>query len=141
VPPHRPPIVVKQSGLTGDGEWIRVDPGTLATEFAHAFAIGDATQITLANGLPLPKAGIFAEREGERVAAAIAADVLGEAPPLPFDGRGYCFVEMGPDEAAMIDGDFFAKPEPRVTLGEVSAANRERKHAFEAERLRKWFGA
>jgi hypothetical protein len=33
----------------------------------------------LANGLPLPKAAIIAELEGIRVAAAIAADVRGEA--------------------------------------------------------------
>lgn len=140
VPPHRPPAVVAESGLTGDGDWIRVDPGTLKTPVPHVFAIGDVTQITLANGLPLPKAGIFAELEGERVADAIVADVRGEKPPAPFDGRGYCFVEMGPTEATLIEGDFFARPEPRIQLRAPSAENRARKHGFETERLRRWFG-
>ena len=35
------------------------------------FAIGDVTSIELANGLALPKAGVMAELEGRRVAAAI----------------------------------------------------------------------
>ena len=73
VPPHRPPAVVKESGLTGDGAWIAVDPATLRTSHESVFAIGDVTQIELANGLPLPKAGLFAELEGHHVAAAIAA--------------------------------------------------------------------
>ncbi len=140
VPPHRPPAVVAESGLTGDGDWIRVDPGTLKTPVPHVFAIGDVTQITLANGLPLPKAGIFAELEGEHVADTIVADVRGQKPPPPFDGRGYCFIEMGPTEATLIEGDFFARPEPRIQLRAPSAENRARKHGFETERLRRWFG-
>ena len=72
-----------------------VDPGTLATAYPGVFAVGDVTQIKLANGLPLPKAGIIAELEGTRVGAAIAADVRGESAPAPFDGRGHCFLELG----------------------------------------------
>lgn len=141
VPPHLPPRVVKESGLTGNGEWVRVDPGTLETGAERVFAIGDNTQITLANGLPLPKAGIFAELEGARVAAAIAADVRGDKPPAPFDGRGYCFLEMGPHEATIVEGDFFAQPEPRISLREVSQENHAEKERFESERLRSWFGS
>ncbi|MDH3367706.1 MAG: FAD-dependent oxidoreductase [Gemmatimonadota bacterium] len=141
VPPHRVPAVVKASGLTGDGEWIAVDPATLETDYKNVFAIGDVTKITLANGLPLPKAGVMAELEGQRVAAAIAADVRGEAPPASFDGRGYCFIEMGKTKATLIEGDFFATPEPRVALKDVSAEHAEEKHRFEAERLERWFGS
>jgi hypothetical protein len=36
----------------------------------------------------LPKAGIIAEFEGARVAAAITADIRGQQPPALFDGRG-----------------------------------------------------
>ena len=39
-----------------------------------------ATGIPLANGMPLPKAGLFAEKEGEAVAARIAARLRGDAP-------------------------------------------------------------
>jgi sulfide:quinone oxidoreductase len=140
VPPHRVPAVVEESGLTGEDQWIAVEPGTLATRYAHVYAIGDVTTIALANGLSLPKAGIMAELEGQRVAAAIAADVLGTPAPHPFDGRGFCFMEMGMDAAAMIRGDFFASPEPRVELQEPSADHAVEKRRFEADRLERWFG-
>ncbi len=141
VPPHRPSAVVRESGLTGDGEWIAVDPGTLATAHERVFAIGDVTQIKLANGLPLPKAGLFAELEGQRVAAAIAAEVRGEAAPPPFDGRGFCFIETGKSTATLVEGDFFAEPEPDIGIRDVSPAHKEEKRRFEAERLQRWFGA
>ena len=139
VPPHRVPAVVRASGLTGDGEWVRVDPATLATSYENVFAVGDVTQIKLANGLQLPKAGVIAELEGQRVAAAIAADLSGESPPPDFDGRGYCFLEMGKASATLIEGDFYAKPEPQVSLGEVSDEHAQEKRRFETERLARWF--
>jgi sulfide:quinone oxidoreductase len=139
VPPHRAPAVVAESALAGDGGWVSVDPGTLATAHPGVFAVGDVTQIELANGLPLPKAGIIAELEGTRVAAAIAADVRGEGAPAPFDGRGHCFIEMGRASATLIEGEFYAEPEPSVRIREPSAANAEEKRRFETERLARWF--
>lgn len=141
VPPHRVPAVIAESGLTGEGQWIKVDPGTLTTEHPGVFAIGDVTQIPLANGLPLPKAGLMAELEGQRVAAGIAAQLLGQEPPEPFDGAGHCFLEMGRSEATLVEGEFFAEPEPRVQVREPSAANAEAKRRFESERLARWFGS
>jgi sulfide:quinone oxidoreductase len=140
VPPHRAPEVVADAGLASEGGWIAVDPGSLATGRPGVFAIGDVTQVKLANDLPLPKAGIFAEREGARVAAAIAAEVRGEDPPAPFDGRGHCFIEMGRSTATLVEGEFFAEPEPVVRLREPSAENAEEKRHFETERLARWFG-
>ena len=139
VPPHRAPAAVKASGLTGDGEWIAVDPGTLETAHANVFAIGDVTQILLANGLPLPKAGVMAEHEGLRVAAAIAADLRGADTPVPFNGTGACFIEMGTSAAALVHGDWYATPEPRVSIAEPDAAHAAEKRAFECERLERWF--
>ncbi len=140
VPPHRVPAVVKASGLTGDGEWIGVDKATLQTTYRGVFALGDVTLMPLANGLPLPKAGVIAELEGLRVAAAIAADVRAGAPPPPFDGHGVCFIEMGKSQAALVDGAFFAEPEPRVVIEEPSSLHAAEKRRFEAERLERWFG-
>ena len=141
IPPHRAPAVVKESGLTGEGEFIPVKPTTLTTDWKQVFAIGDVTQIKLANGLPLPKAGIMAELEGSRVAAAIAADILGEGKAKKFDGRGFCFMETSKSQAALIEGDFYAKPEPNVQLQDPSDKHLEAKHIFEAERLTRWFGS
>lgn len=141
VPPHRPPAVIAKSGLAGKTPWIEVDPGTLQTSFDRVYAIGDVTKITLANGLALPKAGLMAELEGQRVAAAIAADVQGEGMPAEFDGHGFCYLEMGKDSAALIQGDFFATPEPDVRIGDISAVNATDKELFELNRLQEWFGA
>ncbi len=141
VPPHRVPKVVTESGLGGEGGWITVDPGTLATAHPGVFAIGDVVHIPLANKMPLPKAGLFAEAHGARVAAAIFAEIRGDAPPPPFDGRGYCFVELGGGQATLVEGDFFATPVPRVELKDSSAEFLEGKRRFESERLERWFGS
>jgi sulfide:quinone oxidoreductase len=139
VPPHRAPAVVAAAGLVGGGGWVTVDRATLETRFAGVYAIGDVTGIPLANGLPLPKAGVFAHAEGEVVAARIAELLAGRAPTATFDGRGMCFLETGRGEATIVHGDFFADP-PAVALSEPSADHLAAKHAFETERLTAWFG-
>jgi len=48
---------------------------------------------------------------------------------------------MGRSAATLVEGDFFAEPEPRVALRDVSPAHSEEKRRFEAERLERWFGA
>ena len=140
VPPHRVPPVVAASGLTGGGPWVPVDRGTLQTSFPGVYAIGDVTAIGLANGMPLPKAGVFAHAEGDVVAARIAETFAGREPTATFTGEGMCFLETGRGKATMVAGNFFADP-PAVALGDDSAANLAAKHAFETERLAAWFGA
>jgi sulfide:quinone oxidoreductase len=141
VPPHWPPEIVGAAGLLGESGWIEPDRGTLATPVPGVWAVGDCTLIRLANGLPLPKAGVMAEAQGMRVAAAIAAEIRGEPDPAPFDGRGFCFLETGLHESGLIEGDFYAEPEPAVRLGDVSEAHHDDKVAFEREHLERWFGA
>jgi len=141
VPPHRPPEVVQECGLTGDGDWISVDRSTLATSFERVYAIGDVIEIRLANGLPLPKAGLFAERQGAHVAATIAAEVAGTPGPPPYNGTGHCYIEAGKTIATRVEGDFFAEPEPRITILGPSEATAREKHEWEADRLEYWFGS
>ena len=133
VPPHRPPSVLGDAGLLGESGWIEPDRGTLATAFDGVWAVGDCTLIRLANGLPFPKAGAMAEAQGTRVAAAIAAEILGQPDPRPFDGRGFCFLETGLGESALVEGDFYAEPEPSVRVFDVSAAHHDEKVAFERD--------
>lgn len=139
VPPHRVPPVVAASGLTGGGAWVPVDRSTLQTTFPGVYAIGDVTAIPLANGNPLPKAGVFAHAQGEVVAARIADHFAGRQPSATFTGNGMCFLETGRGRATMVAGDFYADP-PAVRLREDSEANFEAKQAFEADRLTAWFG-
>jgi sulfide:quinone oxidoreductase len=139
VPPHRCPAVLVEAGLAAAGGWVKVDRATLETGHSGVYAIGDATAIPLANGMPLPKAGLFAEKEGLTVAARIAAVLRGEAATATFDGQGACFLEMGSGEASTVTGDFFADP-PVATLSMPDAAQRAAKERFEMERLGHWFG-
>src|SRR5258707_8137538 len=97
--------------------------------------------VKLSKGLPLAKAGVMAGREGQRVGAAIAARLNGTGEPAPFGGEGVCFVETGEGSAALIDGKFFAAPEPDVQVVPASPENAALKRRFEAERLAAWFGA
>ena len=139
VPPHRCPSVLAEAGLAPAGGWVTVDRATLETAYGEVYAIGDATGIPLANGMPLPKAGLFAEKEGEAVAARIAARLRGEEPTATFDGRGACFLEMGGGEASTISGEFFADP-PVTELSAPSPGLRAAKERFEMDRLARWFG-
>jgi sulfide:quinone oxidoreductase len=139
VPPHRPPVAVRESGLALRGEWLAVDTKTLRTSVEGIFAIGDVAEIPLANGMTLPKAGVFAEEQAKVVAAHIAADVLGRPVPAAFDGRGYCFVELGAGQATTVRGDFLATPGPAVQIAPPSIQAYEEKVDFERTRLAAWF--
>ncbi len=138
VPPHRPPRVVAESGLAPEGAWIRPDPRTLRTAFENVYAVGDVTEILLPNGMPLPKAGVFAEAQG-RVAARWVLHALGLGPePEPFDGVGYCFIEVGGGRAAKVVGRFLEAPAPIVEMDPPDERTLTEKQAFERERLEAW---
>jgi len=63
------------------------------------------------------------------------------APLTPlFDGHGYCFLETRTAKAALVQGAFFAEPEPHVAIGDISAAHAAERRQFEADRLTRWFG-
>jgi sulfide:quinone oxidoreductase len=140
VPPHRPPAVVRESGLVGDSGWVSANSHTLETRFPGVYAIGDVVQVAMANGKPLPKAGVFAEAMGETVADRIAETFVGKEPEATFKGEGGCYLEVGAGQAMMVKGQFLAEPEPEVMLTEASSKYFEEKQAFEKNRLQTWFG-
>lgn len=136
VPPHCAPAVVRESPLAGDTGWIPVDRATLETRHPGVYAIGDVTTITLANGKPLPRAGVFAHGEGLVVARRIATTLAGSAATDAFDGVGYCWVEAGAGRAAFAAGGFFAEPDPTLTLRAPGRSWHAGKVLFE----RSWIG-
>ncbi len=140
IPPHKPPAVVRESGLVGESGWVDVNKHTLETLFDGVYAIGDVVQIMLANGKPLPKAGLFAEQMGETVAERIASGFLGEEAAATFAGEGGCYLEVGGGKAMMVRGNFLAEPEPEVTLTEATVEFLNEKRSFETQRLSEWFG-
>lgn len=139
VPPHRAPRVVREAGLTGPSGWIPVEARTLRTRFERVYAVGDVTAVPLTNGQALPKAGVFAQAEGQVVAARIADELAGREPTEEFAGEGLCFLETGRGRASAVQGRFLADP-PQVELTEPSEAGFQAKRAFEADRLAAWFG-
>jgi sulfide:quinone oxidoreductase len=140
IPPHRPPAVVREAGLVGESGWVSVNSRTLETQFPGVYAIGDVVQIMMANGKPLPKAGVFAEAMGETVADRIGANFAGKEPEAEFKGEGGCYLEVGSGQAMMVRGHFLAVPEPEIALTDASDQNLEDKRAFDTQRLQSWFG-
>lgn len=139
VPPHRAPPVVREAGLTDDSGWIPADRDTLHTRYPGVYAIGDVTGIPLKMGKPLPKAGVFAEREAAVVAHNIIHDITGIGEPETFDGHGECFIETGGGKAGFGRGNFYAEPAPRVALHPVGRRWHLGKLLFEKRWLRRWF--
>lgn len=139
VPPHRAPAVVRAAGLAAEGEWVSVDRRTLETRHPAVFAIGDVTSIPLKLGKPLPKAGVFAERQAEVVARNLVARFHGESERAVFDGWGACFVETGDGKAAYGAGNFYAEPTPQIRLRRPGRLWHAGKVLFEWRWLRRWF--
>ena len=138
VPAHAAPPVVRDSGLTDASGWVPVDPTTLETRYAGVFAIGDVTAIRLPNGMFLPKAGVFADAEARVVAENIAAEIEGRERPSKYNGRGFCYIEVGGGMAAYGSGNFYGLPGPRITLEPPSQRHRLEKADLERTALALW---
>jgi sulfide:quinone oxidoreductase len=132
---HRNPAVDSEPGFGDDGG-VAVHPMTLETSFPGVFAIGDVTSAGT------PKAGVFAERQGEAAAERIAAILRSEAETAEYDGKGLCYIQMGSDQVARVNVQFTpgaAQPvvgifdEPTMQLAADKAE-------FGRSRARRWFG-
>jgi sulfide:quinone oxidoreductase len=134
VPVHRVPEVVARSGLAVDG-WVPVDPANLATCFAGVYALGDVA------GLPMAKAGVFAEAAARVVADDIAARIAGAEPPPPYEGVGNCYVEFGDGMVGKVEANFLGGPAPTARLLEPSREIAAEKSAFGPTRRERWFGS
>lgn len=140
IPPYMAVDAVRQSALAAADGWIHPDRCTLETDFANVYAIGDCTKIPVGENGELPKAGLFAEKQGEVVAQRIAARLAGKVPTATLSGDALCYMETGRGEAAIIGGDFLAEPKPLIRLSEMNTDHFASKHEFESSRLKKWFG-
>jgi sulfide:quinone oxidoreductase len=116
IPPHRAPQVVRESALANEAGWLPVNKSTLQTYYENVYAIGDVTAVTLANGMALPKAGVFADGQALAVAGRIVEQIQGREALTEFDGLGFCWIETGGGSAGFASGDFYAEPDPVVPL-------------------------
>ena len=139
VPPHAAPEVVRNSPLAGPSGWIPIDPAACETRFENVFAIGDVTTVPLKLGKPLPKAGVFANRQAEAVAHTVAARLRGRDGGQTFDGHGECFIELGGGVAGFARGNFYADPAPQIHMYRAGRHWHAAKVGFERNWWRTWF--
>ncbi len=139
IPPHRVPECC--APLVNASGWIPADPATGATAFPGVFAIGDVAGIPLPGGGMLPKAGFFAQAQGEAAAEAILAEAEGRPAAAGFDGTGICWFEAGGRVAMRVRGAFYGDPTQRVQLDPPTSEAFAAKQASERERLAAWFGS
>jgi sulfide:quinone oxidoreductase len=134
VPRHRAAEVVIASGLTGDEDYVPVEPRTLRTRYPGVYAIGDVAQVGV------PKAGVFAEGAARVVAEQLIAQERRGGEPDGYDGRGSCYIEFGSGRVGRVDVDFFSGPKPTGTYQEPSLALVTEKEEFGSSRRARWFG-
>jgi sulfide:quinone oxidoreductase len=134
IPVHRVPRVVESGGLAVDG-WVPVEKHNLATRFADVYAVGDVA------GLPMAKAGVFAEAAARVVADDIAARLHGDTLERPYEGAGTCYLEFGGGMVGMVEANFFGGPKPTARLVGPSRELAADKVDFASTRRERWFGS
>jgi sulfide:quinone oxidoreductase len=133
IPVHRAPTVVEQSGLAVNG-WVAVDQDNLMTPFPNVYAVGDVV------GLPMAKAGVFAENAAGVVADDIRAHLRGEVLDRRYQGEGNCYLEFGGGRVAKVEANFLGGPAPTAELIGPSEALAADKKLFASTRQTRWFG-
>ena len=93
IPPHRGMDVIDENKL-GDGGWIPTDRFQLTMKGRdNVYVLGDTTN------LPVSKTGSAAHFEAEVVAENISSMIKIGVPVREYDGKVYCFIEAGHDQA------------------------------------------
>jgi sulfide:quinone oxidoreductase len=133
IPVHRVPAVVAESGLAENG-WVAVDRGTLMTPFPDVYAVGDVV------GIPMAKAGVFAENAAGVVADDIVARLRGETSERRYEGEGSCYIEFGGGRVAKIEANFLGGPSPTAEIVGPSETLAADKRTFAPTRRARWFG-
>ena len=134
IPVHRVPPAVESSGLAVAG-WVPVDHTNLATRFPDVYALGDVS------GLPMAKAGVFAEAAAAVVADDIAARLRGEELQKRYEGAGSCYIEFGGGMVGKVEANFLGGPTPTAQLTGPSQDLAREKDAFASTRRARWFGS
>jgi len=141
IPPHRVPEVIRSSGLIKQGQnWINVDKFSLKTDYENVFAIGDVNEIKVNENMVIPKAGIFAEAQAKVVSQQIIDDIENNTNKMSskFDGKGFCFMEVGDKKAGYVTADFYNEHGPVALLELPSEGSYKKKLDFERSKLNEW---
>jgi sulfide:quinone oxidoreductase len=137
IPPHKMPAVLHKSGITEGRNWVKVDRFSLKTNHDNVFAVGDVTEINLGGIVTIPKAGIFAEAEAIVVSQEIIDQITNTKTNAKFDGKGFCFMEIGDNKAGYLEVDLY-KEDPNSRLQSPSEESYIKKLEFEETRVKNW---
>ncbi|MCY0877514.1 MAG: FAD/NAD(P)-binding oxidoreductase [Firmicutes bacterium] len=108
IPPHVGQPVIQRSGLGDAGGWIPTDRYSLLMEGSeNIYVLGDATN------LPISKAGSTAHFEADVVSANLINRIRGGRGSVRYDGKVFCFIEAGREEATYIKFDYQHPPQPQ----------------------------
>jgi sulfide:quinone oxidoreductase len=142
IPPHKVPEVIRNSDLVKQGQnWINVDKFSLKTDYQNVFAIGDVNEIKVTENVAIPKAGVFAEAQAKVVNQQIIDDIENnkdKRSSSKFDGKGFCFMEVGNKKAGYISADFYNENGPVTLLEPPSKESYEKKINFESSKVSEW---
>ena len=142
IPPHRVPEVIRNSNLIKEGQnWIKVDRFSLKTDYQNVFAVGDVNEIKVNENVAIPKAGVFAEAQAKVVSQQIIDDIQNNRDKLSsskFDGKGFCFMEVGDKKAGYVSTDFYNEAGPVTLLEPPSKESYEKKLDFEKSKIGEW---
>lgn len=107
VPPHRGARVVRDAGLGDEDGFIPTDRYTLKMEGRDdVYVLGDATN------LPVSKAGSTAHYEADVVVKNLISELQGLPPTHRYNGKAFCFIETGMNEATYITFNYKQPPRP-----------------------------
>jgi sulfide:quinone oxidoreductase len=93
---------------------------SLKTDYQNVFAIGDVTEIKVNENVAIPKAGVFAGAQAKVVSQQIVDDIENNKNKLSssskFDGKGFCFMEVGDKKAGYLAAYFYNEHGPATLL-------------------------
>lgn len=115
-PPQRPPLVVRESPLAGDGGWIEVDKHTLQSpKFANVFSLGDSSS------LPTSKTGAAIRKQAPVLAANVLAAIAGKDASAfeSYDGYTACPLVTGYGKLVMAEFDYDLKLTPSFPIDQT----------------------
>jgi sulfide:quinone oxidoreductase len=142
IPHHKVPEVIRNSRLITRGQnWINVDKFSLRTDFENVFAIGDVTEIKVNENVAIPKAGVFAEAQAKVVSQQIVDDIVNDKNKQSsprFDGKGFCFMEVGSEKAGYVAVDLYHEHGPTTLLEPPSEESYKKKLDFERSKVNEW---
>jgi sulfide:quinone oxidoreductase len=126
-PFQRPPRVVADSPLAGDGGWVAVDKHTLVHErFDNVFSLGDCSSC------PTSKTGAAVRKQAPVVVENMIAKRQGASPQASYDGYASCPLVTGYGSLILAEFDYDKEPAPSFPLLD---SRKERRSMYA---LKKW---